>query len=111
MRVILLLSMLASLIACSSFIKNGAIVEAQNALKQSKFEEALENIDIAESFGELSEANTAKLHYLRGQSLEGLEQKDEAAHSYRYVVENHAQSAYSGPSQQRLDAIKKSAVD
>ena len=48
------------------------------------------------SFGDLSEADTAKLHYLRAQSLEGLDRREEAVLSYQYVVEEHGNSAYAG---------------
>ena len=87
---------------CGNLVKNGAIVEAQNALNSGNYAEALENTNIAESFGELSESDTAKLHYLRAQSFEGLGRKDKAVSIYQYVVEQHGKSAYAGPSQQRL---------
>ena len=105
MKVFLMLSMTALLMGCGNMVKNGAMVEAQNALNSSDYTEALENTDIAESFGDLSDAETAKLHYLRAQSLEGLGRQADAALSYQYVVEQHGSSAYAGPSQQRLDAL------
>ena len=105
MKLVLTLSITALLMGCGNMVKNGAIVEAQNALNDSNYAEALENTDIAESFGDLSDADTAKIHYLRAQSLEGLGRHADAALSYQYVVEQHASSAYSGPSQQRLDAL------
>ena len=106
MKVILMLSMTALLMGCGNMVKSGAMVEAQNALNSNHYAEALENTDIAESFGDLSESDTAKLHYLRAQSLEGLDRQEEAALSYQYVVEQHGSSAYAGLSQQRLDALK-----
>jgi hypothetical protein len=105
MKVILMLSMAALLIGCSNLVKSGAIVEAQNALNNSNYAEALENTEIAESFGELSEADTAKLHYLRAQSLEGLGRQKEALMNYLYVVQQHGGSAYAGLSQQRFDTL------
>lgn len=105
MKTILMLSITVLLMGCGNLVKNGAIVEAQNALNSSHYAEALENTDIAESFGELSDSDTAKLHYLRAQSFEGLGRKDEAVFSYQYVVEQHGNSAYAGPSQQRLLAL------
>ena len=86
-------------------IKSGAIVEAQNAINDSDFSKALETTEIAEYFGELSLAETAKIHYLRGRSLEGLGRQEEAVASYQYVVEQHKNSAYAGLSQQRLDVL------
>lgn len=96
------------LLGCGNMVKSGAIVEAQSALNKNNYNEALENIDIAETFGDPSEAINAKLHYLRAQALEGLGRLGEAVHSYRYVVEQHSSSAYAGPSQQRLDALSSS---
>ena len=103
--VIMLLSMVTLLMACSNVVKRGAIVEAQDALNKNNFSEVLEYTDIAESFGDPLEANVAKLHYLRAQALEGLGRMDEASHGYRYVTEQYARSVYAGPSQQRLDAL------
>ena len=105
MKIVLVLPMSFILLGCSNMVKSGAIVEAQNALNMNNYNEAMENIDIAESFGDLSEANTAKLLYLRARSLEGLGRHEEAVHIYQYVVKQHFRSAYAGPSQQRLDAL------
>ena len=106
MKIVLTLTITALLTGCGNMVKSGAIVEAQNALNISNYAKALENTDIAESFGDLSEADTAKLHYLRAQSLEGLNRREEALLTYQYVVEQHGNSAYAGLSQQRLDALK-----
>lgn len=105
MKVILMLSTTALLMSCGNMVKSGAIVEAQNALNNSRYAESLENTYIAESFGDLSETNTAKLHYLRAQSLEGLGRLEEAVFSYQFVVEQHRSTAYARPAQQRLDAL------
>jgi hypothetical protein len=88
-------------------IKSGAIIEAQNALNDYNYIDALDNIDIAESFGELSEGNSAKLHYIRAQSLEGLGRLEEALQSYRYIVKQHVSSRYVEPSQQRIDILNE----
>ena len=106
MKIVLLLSISFLILGCSNIVKSGAIVEAQNAFDMSKYNEAIEHIDIAESFGELSEANTAKLQYLRAQSLEALGRQSEAIPIYQYVVEQHPRSAYTISSQQRLDALR-----
>jgi hypothetical protein len=57
MKVVLVLSTTALLMGCGNMAKSGAIVEAQNALNNSNYAEALESTYIAESFGDLSEAN------------------------------------------------------
>jgi tetratricopeptide (TPR) repeat protein len=106
MKVVFMLCVAALLIGCSSnMISRGATVETQNALNKGNYTEALENADIAESFGDLSAANTAKLYYLRGQSLEGLGRLPEAVHRYQYVVKQHGNSAFSEPSRERLKAL------
>lgn len=105
MKLILILSTTVLLIGCGNMVKSGAIVEAQHDINNSNYAEALEKTYIAESFGYLSEADTAKLHYLRAQSLEGLGRLEEAIFSYQFVVEQHRSTAYAGPSQQRLDSL------
>lgn len=111
MKAVLVLSVSTLLLGCGSVITGGAMVEAQHALSNKNYSEALENIDIAESFGNLSEANTAKLHYFRAQSLEGLGRLDEAAMGYRHVMAQHVHSLYAGLSQQRLDVLKPAPKD
>lgn len=103
---VLTMTMATLLVGCGNMVKSGAIVEAQNALNNRDYAEALENTTIAESFGDLSDADTAKLHYLRAQSLEGLGRDEEAVLGYQYVVEQQGNSAYAGPSQRRLDALE-----
>ena len=110
MKTMLMLSLCALLIGCGNMVKSGAIVEAQNAVNSGDYAEALENTDIAESFGDLSDADTAKLHFLRAQSLEGLGRQEDAVLSYQYVVEQHGSSAYAGPAQRRLDVIAASSA-
>lgn len=105
MKTLTILATSTLLLGCSNMIKSGAIVEAQNALNDGDYSKALETVDIAESFGELSAAETAKLHYLRGRTLEGLGRQEEAVASYQYVVEQHKSSAYAGLSQKRLDVL------
>ncbi|MCG6202184.1 tetratricopeptide repeat protein [Psychromonas antarctica] len=105
MKIILMLAMSFLLISCTNMLQSGAIFEAQNSLNVNSYTEALDNINIAESFGDLSQENTAKLHYLRGQALEGLGRNEEAVHSYLYVVEQHSSSAYARRSKQRLDVL------
>ena len=107
MKVLLILSMITLLLGCSNLVKNGAIIEAQNELDVNNYAEALENTNIAESFGDLSEAESAKLHYLRALSLEGLDRQEEAAFSYRYVLEQHGNSAYAGLAQEKLRELNK----
>jgi len=105
MKKILILSVSYLLMSCGNMIMSGAIVEAQNALNDYQYKDALENIAIAESFGELSKGNSAKLHYIRAQSLEGLGRLDEALQSYRYIVKQYVSSPYAEPSQQRIDIL------
>jgi hypothetical protein len=105
LKTLMILAISTVLLGCSNMIKSGAIVEAQYAINDGDYSKALETSVIAESFGKLSPADTAKLHYLRGRSLEGLGRKEEAVHSYQYVVEQHKNSAYAGLSQQRLDVL------
>ena len=104
MKLILTLSMAALLLGCGNLVKSGAIVEAQNAIDKNNYAEALENTEIAESFGETSAEDTAKIHYLRALSLQGLGRQQEALTSFRYVVEQHRSSAYAAPSRQKLEA-------
>ena len=106
MKILTTLTLTALLMGCANMVKSGAILEAQDALNNNEYAEALENTEIAESFGDLSEADTAKLHFLRAQSLEGLTRLEEAVLSYQYVVEQHGDSAYAGLSQQRLDVLE-----
>jgi hypothetical protein len=82
MKTLMILATSTLLLGCSNIIKSGAIVDAQYALKDGDYSKALEASDIAESFGKLSAADTARLHYLRGRSLEGLGRKEEAVLSY-----------------------------
>lgn len=103
MKTLILLSLSALLMSCGNLIKNGAMVDAQDALDGNKYAKALEYTDIAESFGDLSESEIAKLHYLKAQSLEGLGQHEDAVLSYRYVVAQHGSSAYAGLAQRRLN--------
>lgn len=104
----LLITVLTTLLlsGCGNLIKSGAIVEAQNALDRSHYAEALENTTIAESFGNLSDSEKAKLHYLRALSLEGLQRDSEAAQSYEYVIDSHSSSAYEAAARQRLEALR-----
>ncbi len=78
MKTLMILVTSTLLLGCSNMIVSGAIVEAQNALNDRDFSKALETTEIAESFGELPPAETAKLHYLRGRSLAGLGREEEA---------------------------------
>ena len=87
-------------------IKSGAIVEAQDALNNNHYSDALESIDIAESFGELSKENSVKLNYIRAQSLEGLGRLKEAIQNYRYIAKHHVSSLYAELSLERLEALK-----
>jgi len=95
------------LVGCGNLVKNGSMVEAQKALNSREYAEALENIDIAESFGELSSDEAAKLHYLRAQALEGLGRLGEAKASYRYVAERHGNSAYAEQALQKLHDLRE----
>ena len=105
MKLLLTLSMAVSLLGCGNLLKNGAMVEAQSALDRKSYAEALENTEIAESFGEMSAADTAKLHYLRALSLQGLGRQREAIINYQFVAEQHGSSAYAALSRQRLNAV------
>ena len=105
MKLFLTLSMTTLLMGCGNLVKSGAIFEAQNALNDKAYAEALENTEIAESFGDLSASDTAKLQYLRAQSLEGLGRHEEAVLSYQYVLDQHGSSAYAGPAERRLEAL------
>ena len=105
MKNILVLIVGTLLIGCGGLIKSGGIFEAQNALDKNDFSSALEHTGIAESFGNLSSQQTAKLHYIRAQALEGLGQLDKAKFNYDYVVAQHPNSAYANPSRSRLKAI------
>jgi hypothetical protein len=111
MKIVLLLSVISLLMSCSNMMKSGAIVEAQNALNDNHYTNALESIDIAESFGELSKGNSVKLNYIWAQSLDGLGRLGEAIQSYRYIVKHHASSLYAELSQQRLDALNVSSAN
>ncbi len=111
MKPVLIIAVTTLLVGCGNLIKNGALVETQDALNKGHYAEALENAEIAESFGELSEADTARLHYMRAQSLEGLDRPQEAILGYRYVVNEHAKSAYAGAARQRLEALNGLAED
>lgn len=105
MKTVLALSITALLMGCGNMVKNGAMVEAQQALNENKYADALESTEIAESFGDLSLADVAKIHFLRAQSLQGLGKLGEAALRYQYVAEHHGSSAYAGASEQRLKAL------
>lgn len=107
MKVLLVIIVSTLITSCSGLINSGAIVEAQNALNHQSYEETLDYIEIAESFGNLSEENAAKLHYLRTQALEKLERYEEAAYFLRHIIVQHADSAYAISSQQKLDELKK----
>lgn len=111
MKTVLIIVLTTLLAGCGNLIKNGALVETQDALNKGHYAEALENVEIAESFGELSEADTAKLHYMRAQSLEGLGRQQEAILDYRHVVNEYARSAYAGAARQRLDVLNGLATD
>lgn len=105
MKTTLILIVCALLTGCGNLVKNGAIVDAQQALNRSAYADVLENTDIAESFGDLSEAETAKLYYLRAQALAGLGRQEEANAHYQYVVNQHSSSAYAELSRQKLSAM------
>lgn len=105
MKFVLILTIASVLTGCGGLIKRGAMVEAQDALNEADYAEALESTDIAEAFGELSEAETAKLHYLRGQALQGLSRYEEAKTNYQYVVDQHPKSAYARASQQKMNTL------
>lgn len=111
MKVTLMLTMTVLLTGCGNLVKSGAIVEAQNALNNSNYAKVLENTEIAESFGQLSKADTAKIHYLRAQSLEGLGRQEEAILGYQYVLEQHESSTYAVPSRRRLEVLVKRSTD
>lgn len=98
----------ALLSSCGNMIKSGAMVEAQTALTNKQYAKALYNTDLAESFGHSSNEHSARIHYLRAQSLEGLRRVEEAMLSYRYVIEQHSTSAYAPSARQRLNALESS---
>ncbi|MEJ6120725.1 hypothetical protein MT390_02340 [Vibrio sp. 2-Bac 85] len=104
MKIVLLLCLSFLILGCSNIVMSGAIVEAQNAFNMNKYNKAIENIDIAESFGDLSEANVVKLQYLRAQSLDALGRQEEATLIYEYLVDQYPRSAYARSSLQRLNA-------
>ena len=111
MKAVLMVAVTTLLVGCGNLLKNGALVETQDALNKGHYAEALENAAIAESFGELSEAETAKLHYMRAQSLDGLGRHQEAILVYRHVVNEHDKSAYAGAARQRLEALNGLVTD
>ncbi|MFK7857620.1 MAG: tol-pal system YbgF family protein [Granulosicoccus sp.] len=102
MKIPVALFLLISLAACGNLVKNGGIVEAQNALENSRYQEALEYTEIAESSGNLTPENKAKLHYLRAQAQEGLGRYTDALNNYRYVANQHSDSAYAQPSRRKI---------
>lgn len=104
LKTVLILAVSALLTGCGNMIKNGAMVEAQQALNSAAYADALESTDIAESFGDLSEEEMAKLHYLRAQALTGLGRQEEATATYQFIVDQHASSAYAELSRQKLDS-------
>ena len=103
---ILLVVFLATLLAgCGNLVKGGAIIEAQQALDEGDYQQVLEDTDIASSFGDNSREDRSRIHYLRGQALEGLDRPDEAVHEYRYVADQLDDTPYAARSSSRLKAL------
>lgn len=94
--------LISSTIACGQLIKNGSLVEAQEALLENDYEGVLEYTNIAESFGSPSDAERAKLHYLRAQAYEKLNQTRDAQTHYRIVMEHYSTSVYAPAAKGRL---------
>jgi len=104
MKIVLMLAAIAQLTGCGNLLKSGALVDAESALRDSRYETALESTEIAESFGQLSITDTARLYYLRAQALEGLNRRHEASITFQYVIDNFNNSVYATLSKQRVDA-------
>ena len=104
-KTVLILFVSILLTSCGNLIKNGAIVEAQQALDRSAYADALESTDIAETFGDLSAVETARLYYLRAQALEGLGRQEDAIATYQYVIDQHGNSPYANLSRKKLDTL------
>lgn len=105
MKPVLIIAVTTLLVGCGNLIKSGALVEAQNSLNGKNHSDALESTAIAEFFGELSEEDTARLHFIRAESFEGLGRLQDAIPRYQYVIDHHGSSAYSGAARQRLEIL------
>jgi len=105
MKIFAIVLVTFTLSACGTTVQRAGLIEAQKALNNGDFKKALKNTEIAEAFGTLTPENKAKLHFQRAMAQEGLDMHAKAIDNYRYVVNEHANSAYTDPAQRRLEVL------
>lgn len=89
MKILMPIILIAVLAGCSSMIKGGALIDAEKALAEKRYDVALSKAEVAEHLmGDLSHDKKAKANYIKGRAFEELGRKEEAIARFRYVAEH-----------------------
>ncbi len=95
-----------ALAACGTAQK-GALISANKALANQKYDECLQHLSSAETLGEFSESIHPQVLFKRGMCLEGLNRKPEAYAIYRVLIGRYPSSDWTAQAKARLDAALK----
>lgn len=109
MKLVAIFGALLILSSCANLVKGGAVSDAEKLVNQGRFSKALEKTEIAESFGELTPIEKAKLYFFRAQALEGLNRESEASGYYLYVAEQLETNPYTQSAKFRYKQLSGSA--
>jgi tetratricopeptide (TPR) repeat protein len=80
------------LITGCAMTQKGAISRAHNAYEDAKFEKCLDTLARAESYGNYSELENARISFQRGLCLEGAGRKAEAIAVYKNLIIKYPQT-------------------
>ena len=108
----LLLALLPVLCSCAAWTQHqaadaqgGAMLFAYRAYRRGDYVSALKNLSSAEQY-ELTDQRHAEILYLKGQCLEGMGSRLEAASQYEYVIKTYPDTQYAACASGRLEELR-----
>lgn len=92
------------LTACAT-AQRGALIQANKAIANQKYQECLHHLSSAETLGEFPEGINAQVTFQKGICLEGLGRTAEAYALYRVLIARHPNSDWTVQAKARLDSV------
>lgn len=82
--------------------QRGAIMRAQSAIDDGKYQVALKRLSEGESYTKPTPAVGSQLYYMKGLCYEGLHKPDEAKAMFKYVVDHYPDTDYGYIAKEKL---------
>jgi TonB family protein len=105
--ILYLIATLALLTSCSSLLRDGALIGANEAYSSGQFRAALTQLNNAENHAKFTEEQKPYVTFLRASSLEGMGEKELAKGMYQFLVNTYPSSEYAAGAKEKLKALEK----